>query len=47
MKIFIWKIVSKRFSVSRRRFDGGDYGEEMQYIEDYVKKVDKFILLEI
>lgn len=33
--------------MSRRRFDGGDYGEEIQHIEHYVKKVDKFILLEI
>jgi len=47
MKIFVGEIVSERFSVSRRRFDGGDYGEEMQDPKDYVKKVDKFILSEI
>jgi len=44
---FVGEIVSERFSVSRRRFDGGDYGEEMQDPKDYVKKVDKFILSEI
>ncbi|WMV56536.1 hypothetical protein MTR67_049921 [Solanum verrucosum] len=39
MKIFVGEIVSERFSVSRGRFDGGDYGEEMQDPKDYVKKV--------
>ncbi|WMV10485.1 hypothetical protein MTR67_003870, partial [Solanum verrucosum] len=38
MKIFVGEIVSERFSVSRRRFDGGNYGEEMQDPKDYVKK---------
>ncbi|WMV28797.1 hypothetical protein MTR67_022182 [Solanum verrucosum] len=36
---FVGETVSKRFSVSRRRFDGGDYGEEMQDSKDYVKKI--------
>ncbi|XP_015170791.1 uncharacterized protein [Solanum tuberosum] len=36
---FVGEIVSERFSVSRRRFDGGDYGEEMQDPKDYVKKI--------
>ncbi|WMV08359.1 hypothetical protein MTR67_001744 [Solanum verrucosum] len=42
MKIFVGEIISERFSVSRRRFDRGDYGEEMQDSKDYVKKVDSF-----
>ena len=31
----------------RHKFCKGDYGEEKQVVEDYVKKVDKFILSEI
>ncbi|WMV08645.1 hypothetical protein MTR67_002030 [Solanum verrucosum] len=44
---FVGETVSERFSMTRRRFDVGDYGEEMQDPKDYVKKVDKFILSEI
>ena len=31
----------------RHKFCEGDNGEEKQVVEDYVKKVDKFILSEI
>ena len=31
----------------RQKFDEGDYGEEKQTVENYVKKVDKYILSEI
>ena len=41
---FVGEIVSERFSVLRHKFYKGDYGEEKQVVEDYVKKVDKFIL---
>ncbi|XP_015164686.1 sugar transport protein 8-like [Solanum tuberosum] len=44
MKIFVGEIVSEKFSVLIHRFDGGDYGEEKQAVEDYVKMVIKFIL---
>ena len=43
MKNFVEEIVSERFSVSKYRFDGEHYGEEMQDPKYYVKKVDKFI----
>ena len=29
IKIFVGEIVSKRFSMSRLRFDGGNYGEKI------------------
>ncbi|WMV33799.1 hypothetical protein MTR67_027184 [Solanum verrucosum] len=35
---FVGEIVSEKFSVLIHRFDGGDYGEEKQAVEDYVKK---------
>ena len=44
---FVGEIVSERFFVLRHKFCKGDYGEEKQVVEDQVKKVDKFILLEI
>lgn len=33
--------------MSRRKFNGGDNGEEVQDPKDYMKKVDNFILSEI
>ena len=43
MKSVVGEIV-ENISLSRHRFDGRDYGEEIQYLIAYVKKVNKFIL---
>lgn len=38
IKDFVGEIVAEMFFVWRQRFNGGDYEEEMQATEDYVKK---------
>lgn len=40
MKIIFGQIISKRFSMSRHRFDGGGFGED-EVVEDYVKKLEQ------
>lgn len=44
IKIFVEDIILEKFFVSRCRFDKRDYGEDIKYVEYYLKKVDELIV---